>query len=74
MSGHKIYGPKGTGLLYIKQGSLISPVQEGGSQEREMRAGTHNVPGIVGLGKALELIKKDNKNILQLRNRLINRV
>jgi len=37
MSGHKIYGPKGTGLLYIKQGSLISPVQEGGSQEREMR-------------------------------------
>ena len=59
MSGHKIYGPKGVGLLYIKNNSLIASVQEGGSQERDMRAGTHNVPGIVGLGKALELIKKD---------------
>jgi cysteine desulfurase len=73
MSGHKIYGPKGIGLLYIKKGSLISRVQEGGSQEGEMRAGTHNVPGIVGLAKALDLVKKD-KNILQLRNHLISRV
>ncbi len=74
MSGHKIYGPKGVGLLYIKNNSLIASVQEGGSQERDMRAGTHNVPGIVGLGKALELIKKENKKILQLRNHLISRV
>ncbi|MDD3170609.1 MAG: aminotransferase class V-fold PLP-dependent enzyme, partial [Candidatus Pacebacteria bacterium] len=70
---HKIYGPKGVGVLYLKKGSLISRIQEGGAQEREMRAGTHNVPGIVGLAKALELIKKDKK-ILQLRNYLISRV
>ena len=73
MSGHKIYGPKGVGILYVKKGSSISRIQEGGAQEREMRAGTHNVPGIVGLAKALELIKKDKK-ILQLRNHLISRV
>jgi len=73
MSGHKIYGPKGVGVLYLKKGSLISRIQEGGAQEGEMRAGTHNVPGIVGLAKALELIKKDKK-ILQLRNHLISRV
>jgi cysteine desulfurase len=73
MSGHKIYGPKGVGLLYIKKGSLISPVQQGGNQELGLRAGTHNVPGIVGLGKAVELIKKDDK-ILKLRNYLISRI
>ncbi len=73
MSGHKIYGPKGVGILYIKKGSLIFRIQEGGAQEGEMRAGTHNVPGIVGLAKAVELIKKDKK-ILQLRNYLISRV
>ncbi|MFA5232274.1 MAG: cysteine desulfurase family protein [Candidatus Paceibacterota bacterium] len=73
MSGHKIYGPKGVGVLYLKKGSLISRIQEGGAQEGGMRAGTHNVPGIVGLAKAVELIKKDKK-VLQLRNYLISRV
>lgn len=73
MSGHKIYGPKGVGLLYIKKGSLISSIQQGGSQESGLRAGTHNTTGIVGLGKAIELIKND-KNILELRNYLISRV
>jgi cysteine desulfurase len=73
MSGHKIYGPKGVGLLYIKNGSLISSIQQGGSQELGFRAGTHNVPGIIGLGKAIELIKNDKK-ILELRNYLISRI
>ena len=73
MSGHKIYGPKGVGLLYIKNGSLISSIQQGGSQELELRAGTHNTTGIVGLGKAIELIKKNN-DILNLRNYLISRI
>lgn len=74
MSGHKIYGPKGVGLLYIKNNSRITSIQQGGSQEGDLRAGTHNVPGIVGLGKAIELIKKNNKNILNLRNYLISKI
>lgn len=74
MSGHKIYGPKGIGLLYIKNGLMISSIQQGGSQEEGLRAGTHNVPGIVGLGKAIEIIKKNNKDILELRNYLISRI
>ncbi|GMX58919.1 MAG: cysteine desulfurase NifS [Candidatus Microsyncoccus archaeolyticus] len=74
MSGHKIYGPKGVGLLYIKKDSKIYSIQQGGSQELDLRAGTHNVSGIVGLGKAIEIIKKDNKDILDLRNYLISRI
>lgn len=73
MSGHKIYGPKGIGLLYIKKNSLISSIQHGGSQEHGLRAGTHNVPGIIGLGRAIELIKKDDK-VLKLRNYLIPKI
>jgi len=76
-SGHKIYGPKGVGVLYIKKGTPISRIQDGGEQEFGLRAGTHNVPGIVGLGAAIAEIKNQKskiKNIVSLRDYLINRV
>lgn len=57
ISGHKIHAPQGTGALYIKKGTLIQPQMYGGSHERQRRAGTENLPGIVGLGKAAELAK-----------------
>src|SRR6185437_3566999 len=52
ISGHKIHAPQGTGAMYIKRGTLIQPMIYGGSHERQRRAGTENLPGIVGLGKA----------------------
>jgi cysteine desulfurase NifS len=55
MSGHKLYGPKGIGALYIRKGVALEPLVSGGKQENGMRAGTENVLGIVGLGKAAEL-------------------
>ena len=57
-SAHKFYGPKGAGFLYIRSGTRFSPFMHGGSQERGRRASTYNVPGIVGLGKAVELAEK----------------
>ena len=54
-SSHKFGGPKGTGFLYIRRGILPEPLMHGGAQERGLRAGTHNVPAIVGMGKAAEL-------------------
>ncbi len=57
ISGHKIHAPQGTGAVYIKRGTLIQPIIYGGSHERQRRAGTENLPGIVGLGKAAELSK-----------------
>jgi cysteine desulfurase len=57
ISGHKIHAPQGTGALYVKKGTLIQPQIYGGSHERQRRAGTENLPGIVGLGKAAEISK-----------------
>lgn len=54
-SGHKFYGPKGVGFMYIRKGTRLMPYNHGGAQERNKRAGTHNVPGIVGMAKAIEL-------------------
>ncbi|MFZ2882196.1 MAG: cysteine desulfurase family protein, partial [Candidatus Moraniibacteriota bacterium] len=77
MSAHKIYGPKGVGVLYVKKGLNIAKIQDGGAQEFGLRAGTLNVPGIVGLGKAIELVEKGkskNKNIEELRDYFINKI
>lgn len=79
MSAHKIYGPKGIGALYIRKGSNIKSVQDGGGQEWGKRAGTHNIPGIVGLAQALAEVKSKkskvkNKEIFFLRNYLIEKI
>lgn len=58
ISGHKIHAPQGTGALFIKKGTLIQPLLYGGSHERQRRAGTENLPGIVALGKAAEIARK----------------
>ena len=56
ISAHKLYGPKGVGALYIRKGTKITPFMHGGGQERGRRSGTENIPGIVGFGKAAELV------------------
>jgi cysteine desulfurase len=58
VSSHKIYGPKGVGALYLKKGSRIHPRTHGGAQERNLRTGTENVPGIIGFGKACQLCRE----------------
>jgi cysteine desulfurase len=77
-SGHKLCGPKGIGMLYIKKGLRLPPFIHGGAQERKRRAGTENVPGIVGLGKATEiaLLTMDERirKETALRDRLIKKV
>ncbi|MEK7867853.1 MAG: cysteine desulfurase NifS [Candidatus Omnitrophota bacterium] len=60
-SGHKVYGPKGIGAMYLRKGVKITPFQHGGHHERNKRAGTENVPGIVGFAKAVEIAKMDMK-------------
>jgi cysteine desulfurase len=73
-SGHKIYGPKGAAGLYIRKGTRMASVQHGGEHERRRRAGTENVPGIVGLGKAVEVRERDmaaeEERVRALRDRL----
>jgi cysteine desulfurase len=75
MSAHKLYGPKGVGALFIRQGVKIDPLIAGGAQEKNKRAGTENTAGIVGLGKAVELaysnLEENTKHLLYLRDRLI---
>ena len=61
VSGHKIHGPKGIGFLYIKDKTKINPYIYGGGQQKGMRSGTENVPGIAGLGKAVELIHENHE-------------
>ena len=74
ISAHKIYGPKGAGALYVRDGTPIEPQFWGGHHERDRRRGTENVPGIVGLGKAAELARsqmaEDSTRIRALRNHL----
>lgn len=78
MSGHKIYGPKGIGAVYIKSGIKFERIQHGGHQEQNKRAGTENVASIVGMGKAIELIYKDfdnyNSKLKELRDFYISEI
>ncbi|MCQ4921483.1 cysteine desulfurase NifS [Tissierella carlieri] len=78
LSAHKFYGPKGIGALYIRQGVKIDPLISGGGQERNRRAGTENVPGIVGIGKAIELAYENldghNDKLIKLRDSLIEKI
>lgn len=69
ISAHKIYGPKGVGAIYIRKGTRIIPLSHGGHHERSRRAGTENIPGIVGLGEAVEMVLKDmDKHNKHLKN------
>src|SRR5262249_61381840 len=75
MSGHKLHAPQGVGALYVRKGTLLQPLFYGGSHERSRRAGTENVPGIVGLGRAAELAAEGlanggAENMRRLRDRL----
>ena len=78
LSGHKLNGPKGVGALYVKKGIKIAPYLLGGEQENGLRAGTSNVPAIVGLGKAVEISTRDiitnNKKLRQLRDYFVAQI
>lgn len=78
ISSHKIYGPKGVGALFVREGIKLQPVLHGGGHETGLRSGTENIPGIVGLGKACELaqkrMQKDVTHMKNLRNKLITGV
>lgn len=78
LSSHKINGPKGVGCLYIKEGSPVNALISGGGQEKHLRSGTENVHGIVGFGKACDLLKQNHDkvrtNIIQIRDYLVGRI
>lgn len=79
LSGHKIYGPKGVGVLYVKEGTALSPINVGGGQEQGMRSGTENVAAIVGMGAAVEEVSNPkasvrNIKIRQLRDTLMKEI
>lgn len=78
ISGHKFHGPKGIGALYIKKGTRINPIIFGGGQEGGKRSGTENVPGIIGLAKALEIVEREREEkvarLTALRERLVRGV
>ncbi len=76
LTGHKFYGPKGVGLLYVKSGTKFLPQQQGGAQERRQRAGTENVPYIVGMAKAMNDARTENhkKEVEDLRDYLIEKI
>jgi cysteine desulfurase len=78
LSAHKLHGPKGVGVLYVRKGTRLSPFMLGGHQEAGRRAGTENVPGIIGLGRACELAAKnmeeENRRVKYLRDKLENAI
>ncbi|TGC11040.1 cysteine desulfurase NifS [Methanolobus halotolerans] len=78
ISSHKIHGPKGAGVLYVREGTELEPFIFGGGHEQGLRPGTENIPGIVGLGKAMSLAKErlghDPEHMLRLRDSLIDRI
>ena len=78
VSSNDLYGPKGVGALYVKQGTKLVPIDQGGGQENGLRSGTENIPGIVGMGKAAELaqaeMESEGKRLTVLRDKLINGV
>ena len=77
-SGHKFHGPKGVGFMYMKNTAKLEPFIHGGAQERARRAGTSNVPGIVGMGQAVKLalgtLDKDTHTIINMRNYIVDRI
>ncbi|SCZ81768.1 cysteine desulfurase NifS [Acidaminobacter hydrogenoformans] len=74
-SAHKLYGPKGIGALYVRKGTRIKNLMDGGAQEKKRRPGTENVPGIIGFGKAVELaaegFEENNARLIRLRDKMI---
>lgn len=78
VSSNDMYGPKGVGALYVKEGVRLEPLLHGGGQERGVRSGTENLPGIVGFGKATEIAKNEmqpeNVRLVKLRDRMIDRL
>lgn len=77
-SAHKFHGPKGVGFMYMKNSAKLEPFIHGGAQERARRAGTSNVPGIVGMGQAVKLalgaLDKDTHTIINMRNYIVDRI
>ncbi|MFH1664497.1 MAG: cysteine desulfurase family protein [archaeon] len=74
VSGHKFYGPKGTGVLYIREGVKIEPLIHGGGQEKKLRSGTENISGIVGMAKALELAEENRENEMKRQEKLRDKI